>query len=228
MRTRTTALSLVAFAVCLAIAALAGAAMVGIYRNPLATSSQRAQLVKLSGRNCSRRGSGQALRITIGKRTSECVYRTPVVGRDLEIGATERLLSGTPKPLQRKVFIGLTLRAGGGSRYQLLVYPLQQKVQLRKVLSDGTVKYLAISREVSAVQGLNAANTLSLSAINGPRAGEAQVRAFLGGKPVAEASDESTRALGGRASAVAIGAARSAPGALASVENVVVRVPSPF
>ena len=37
-------------------------------------------------------------RIVVGKRTRDCSYRTPVLGRDLEIAATERLLSGTPKP----------------------------------------------------------------------------------------------------------------------------------
>jgi hypothetical protein len=227
MRTRITALTLAALAAVLALAAVAGAAMVGIYRNPMETTAQRAQLVKLSGRSCSRGGEGHALRIAIGKRTKECVYRTPVLGRDLEVAATERLLSGTPKPLQRKVFLGLTLRAGGGARYQLLVYPLQQKVQLRKVTSGGAVKYLAISKEVSAVRGLDKANTLALSAIDA-EAGQAEVRAFVGGKPVAEATDESAGELGGRASGIAIGAASAAKGAQASVDNVVVRVPSPY
>src|SRR6185295_20407869 len=78
----------------------AGAAMaapVGVYQNPMGNDAQREQLRKLNGESCNRGGSEDALRVTLGKRTSECSYRTPVIGRDLEIAATARLLSGTPK-----------------------------------------------------------------------------------------------------------------------------------
>jgi len=37
--------------------------MVGIYRNPMTTTAQRAQLVKLAGSSCTRGGSDGALRI---------------------------------------------------------------------------------------------------------------------------------------------------------------------
>ncbi len=231
MKLRFTAASV---AICLALSAfsaVAGAAMVGIYRNSMETTAQRSQLVKLAGRSCVRGGSNHALRIAIGKRTKECSYRTPVVGRDLEIGATERLLSGTPKALQNKVFLALELRAGGGGQYQLAVYPLQRKVQLRKNLSDGTVKYLAIEKEVSAVKGINEANPLRLSAINvttGPERGQAVLKGYVGGVQVAEATDPGAAELTGRAAAVSVGSANNSTGALASVDDVVVRVPSPF
>jgi hypothetical protein len=205
--------------------------MVGIYRNSMETTAQRSQLVKLAGRSCVRGGSKHALRIMIGKRTKECSYRTPVVGRDLEIGATERLLSGTPKALQNKVFLALELRAGGGAQYQLAVYPIQRKVQLRKNLSDGSVKYLAIEKDVSAVKGLNEANPLRLSAINvtsGPERGQAVLKGYVGGTKVVEATDAEAAELTGRAAAVSVGSAKNSTGALASVDDVVVRVPSPF
>jgi hypothetical protein len=205
--------------------------MVGIYRNSMETTAQRGQLVKLSGRSCARGGSNHALRIVVGKRTGECSYRTPVVGRDLEVAATERLLRGTPKGLQRKMFLGLVTRAGGGARYQLVVYPLQQKVQLRKYLGDGSVEYLAIEKEVSAVKGIDKANQLRLSALNltsGPEKGQCRLRAYVGGALVADVTDPGAGDLAGRASGVAIGSAQSSSGAIASVDDVVVRVPSPF
>ena len=59
-----------------------------------------------------------------------------MLGRDLEISATERLLSGTPEALQRKAYLGLELRAGAGAKYQLLAFPLQRKVQLVKFTAD--------------------------------------------------------------------------------------------
>jgi hypothetical protein len=231
MRMRLTAALLAVLATALVVVAGAGAAMVGIYRNPMTTTAQRAQLVKLTGRSCARGGSEQALRITIGKRTSGCSYRTPVVGRDLEISASERLLSSTPKSLQRKVFLGLVLRTGGGAGYQLAVYPAQQKVQLRKNLPGGKVKYLAIAKSQSAVLGLDKANDLRFSAINvasGPEKGQCHLLAYAGGKLVAEATDPEASELSGGASGVAIGSASNATGAVAGVDDVVVRVPSPF
>jgi hypothetical protein len=227
MGSRLTAASLAVFLVSLALVASAGAAMIGIYRNGMETTSQRSQLVKLSGRDCARAGAGDALRITIGRRTKECAYRTPVIGRDLEIAATERLLSGTPKSLRNKAFLGVQLRAGAGARYQLAVYPLQRKVQLRKISGDGSVRYLAIVKNERAVRGIDRANKLRLSAINeGP--GEARLLASLGRKRVAEFLDTTAGEIGGRASGFSVGSAKGANGVVASVDDVVVRVPSPF
>jgi hypothetical protein len=228
---RLTAITIAATAAALLLTASASAAMIGIYRNSMETKAQRSQLVKLSGRSCLRGGLDGALRIELGKRTSECSYRTPVLGRDLEIAATERLLSGTPKALHRRVFLGLQLRAGGGARYQLAVFPVQRKVQLRKVLSDGTVKYLDIETTVSSVKGVGQANALRLSAINvssGEERGQCRLLAYVGGKLVAEAVDAGAGDLSGRAAGVSVGSATNATGALASVDDIVVRVPNPF
>jgi hypothetical protein len=227
MGSRLTAVSLAIFLASLAVVSGAGAAMIGIYRNGMETTAQRAQLVKLSGRNCARGGVDDALRVVIGKRTRECSFRTPVLGRDLEVAATGRLLSGTPKSLQRKSFISLELRAGGGSLYQLAVYPGQRKVQLRKVLSDGTIKYLAIVKNESAVRGIDKANKLRLSAIN-VDPGQCRLLASVGGKQVADFIDATAGELSGRASGFSVGAATGATGAVASFDDVVVRVPSPF
>jgi hypothetical protein len=229
MRIVTALLAVVALA--LLIAASAGAEMIGIYRNSMESTAQRAQLLQLAGRSCTRGGSDSALRIVVGKRTEECAYRTPVIGRDLEIAATMRLLSGTPEPVQKKAFLALELRAGGGAKYQLLVFPLQQKTQLRKVLPTGEVKYLQIAKEEEAVKGVNMANGLRLRATNvtsGPEQGSCRLFAYVGPTLVAEAVDAGAGELAGRASAVAVGALKNGSGVIASVDDVVVRVPSPF
>src|SRR4051794_33180029 len=152
MRFRFAATFLAALAAVLIVAAVAGAAMIGIYRNGMETTAQRAQLVKLAGGECSRGGSEGALRIAVGKKTDACSYRTPVLGRDLEISATERLLSGTPESLQRKAYLGLELRAGAGAKYQLLAFPLQRKVQLVKFTATGT-EFLGIAKNVKGLMG---------------------------------------------------------------------------
>jgi hypothetical protein len=230
MRTRFAAIFLASLAVAMLAAASVGAAMIGIYRNGMETTAQRSQLVKLAGAACARGGSDGALRVTLGKRTAACSYRTPVLGRDLEISATERLLSGTPPALQQKAFLALELRAGGGAKYQLLAFPLQRKVQLLKVSPEGT-EYLAIAKNVKTLMGLNKANSLRLRAVNvtsGPERGNAQLAGSVGGTQVVEATDEGSGALTGRASAVSIGATKNADGLVGSIDDVVVRVPSPF
>lgn len=230
MKGRFLAVLLAALAVGALACAVAGAAMIGIYRNSMETLAQRSQLVKLSGRNCARAGANGAMRVTVGKKTAACSFRTPVLGRDLEIAATERLLSGTPENLQRKAFLGLELRAGDGAKYQLLVFPRQKKAQLIKV-TPGATKYLAIAKNEKAVKGINEANVLRLRAVNvtsGPEKGQARLFAYVGKTLVCEAVDDSAGDLTGRNSTVAVGTIKNGNGIVASVDDVVVRVPSPF
>ncbi len=230
MRLRFPAVLLAALAVGLLTYAVAGAAMIGIYRNSMGSLAQRKQMVKLSGRSCARAGVNGAMRVTIGKKTSACSFRTPVLGRDLEIAATERLLSGTPVNLQRKAFLGLELRAGAGAKYQLLVFPRQRKAQLIKVTGEGS-KYLAIAKNEKAILGVNEANKLRLRAVNvtsGPEKGQARLFAYVGGTLVGEATDDGAGELSGRASSVTVGTVKNGNGIVASVDDVVVRVPSPF
>jgi hypothetical protein len=226
LRTATFALLLAA---ALAFASSAGADLIGVYRNSMESKSQLAQVLKLSGKRCGRSGSGGAFQIVVGKETKECSYRTPVVGRDLEIAATERLLS--TKPVQRSAYLAVDLRAGGGARYQLAVFPLQRKAQIRKVLADGTIEYLDIEKDLAEVGGADKANQLRLRAFNvtsGEGRGNCQLLAFIGGKLIAEVTDESAGDLSGRASGFSVGSTKNAKGAQASVDDVVVRVPSPF
>lgn len=217
----------------LAFASGAGAALIGIYRNPMENKGQLAQIFKLSGERCARGGSEGTFTITIGKATKECSYRTPVLGRDLEIGATMRLLSKpqVAKSVQRSMYLALDLRAGDGARYQLAVYPLQDKAQIRKVRADGTIEYLDIEKEVAGIGGAEKPSQLRLRAFNvtsGEEKGSCQLLAYVGGQLVAEANDPGAGELSGRASGFSLGSAKVAKGAGATVDDVIVRVPSPF
>ena len=230
MKSRFSAVFLTALALGAIACAFAGAAMIPIYRNGMETLAQRSQLVKLSGANCARAGTGGAMRVTLGKKTAACSFRTPVLGRDLEIAATERLLSGTAENLQRKAFLGLELRAGAGAKYQLLVFPRQKKAQLVKVTSEGT-RYLAIAKNEKAVMGINEANVLRLRATNvtsGPEKGQAHLLAYIGNTLVGEAVDAGAGELTGRNSSVIVGTIKNGNGIVAGVDDVVVRVPSPY
>jgi len=230
MRLRIAAVSLAAVAA-LAFAASAGAALIGIYRNGMESEAQRAQIVKLAGERCGRGGSDHAVRFVVGKGTGECAYRTPVLGRDLEVAAIGRLLSNTPQPIQRKAFLAIDLRTGGaGAGYQLAVFPMQGKAQLRKVLSDGQVKYLHIEKGVGT-KGLNKANELRLRAFNttsGPERGSCHILAYVGPQLVADVTDAAAGELEGQASGFSLGAVGNAKGTVGSFDDVVVRVPSPY
>lgn len=231
MKTRTKATFLAVLAVGLLVPTLAGAAMIGIYRNGLDTLAQRSQLIKLSGSECARSGIPGGLRIIVGKRTDACALRTPVVGRDLEIVTEQRLLSGTPKKLQHKAFLGVELRAGGDGKYQLRVFPRQRKVQLLKVTPDRT-RYVAIAKGVETVGGINKMNSIRLRATNvteGPDKGQTTLIGLIGNEAVVEATDRAGGELKGRASAVVVGVAgNNGNGVVAKVERIVIRVPSPF
>jgi hypothetical protein len=231
MMLRIPAISIAACLAALVLAGSASAALIGIYRNGMESEAQRAQIVKLSGERCGRGGSDHAVKVVVGKGTGECAYRTPAIGRDLEVAAVGRLLDGTPKPVQRKAFLAVNLRTGGaGAGYQLAVFPLQGKAQLRKVLSDGRIEYLHVEKGVRA-KGLNRANELRLRAFNitsGPERGSCHILAYVGGRLVADVTDSAAGELEGRASGFSLSAVGNAKGTVGSFDDVVVRVPSPF
>jgi hypothetical protein len=232
MKLLRTAVFAILVAGLVAASSAAAASLIGIYRNPMASKGQLRQIVKLSGERCGRGGTGNALKIVVGKATRECSYRTPVVGRDLEIAATLRLLGMTPKPVQRSAFLALDLRSGGDARYQLAVYPLQRKAQLRKILADGSVRYLDIEKGLGrTVGGAERPNQLRLRAFNvtsGEEKGVCRIRGFVGRQLVVDAVDRGAGELSGRFSAFSVGSPRVAKGAQATVDDVVIRVPGPF
>ena len=227
MKVRFAAASMAALAAGLLVCAIAGAEMIGIYRNGLETTPQRAELIKLFGHSCKRGGGEDSVRVMLGKKTDSCAYRTPVVGRNLELAATERILSGTPKALQRKAYVAIQLRAGGGNKYELRAFPAQRKAQLLKVSAAGT-KYLAIKKNVKAIGGVNEPNVVRLRVEKTAGAASASIVAFVGPELVGEVTDEAAGELTGEFSAVSIGASTAADGLIGSIDDLVVRVPVNF
>lgn len=229
MRVRAAAASTCLLAI-LALAGSASAGVIGLYRNNMESTGLQAQIANLAGARCKRGGSGHAFRIFIGKETKECAYRTPVVGRDLEVAAIGRLLQGTPKPAQKKAFLALNLRAGGAARYQLAVFPLQRKAQLLRYTGEGQVKYLRVARSIRT-NGINKPNELRLRAFNvthGAERGSCRIMAWVGSQLVADVTDSASGELQGRASGFSLGAVGNAKGVLGSFDDVVVRAPSPY
>jgi hypothetical protein len=227
MRNRFAIATVAALFAGLVIASAAAAQLVGVYRNGLETTAQRGELVKLSGAVCKRGGGEDSVRIVLGKKTDSCAYRTPVVGRNLEVAATERILSGTPKALQKAAYVAIQLRAGGGDKYEIRAYPMQKKAQLIRVTEAGT-KYLAIEKNVKEIGAINEPTVVRLRVEKAAGTAAATITAYIGPTAIGEVTDEEAGELAGEASAVSVGATKIASGLMGSIDDVVVRVPVTF
>jgi hypothetical protein len=227
MKARFAATSLAALAAGLLFCAVAGAEMVGLYRNGLETQPQRAEMLKLFGRSCKRGGGEDSIRVLLGEKTDSCAYRTPVLGRDVELAATERILSGTPKALQRKAYVAIQLRAGGGNKYELRAFPVQRKTQLIKVSEAGT-KYLAVEKNVKGIGGINQPTVVRLRIEKAAGEASAAITAYIGPTVVGEVTDEAAGELTGEFSGVSVGATKIAEGLSGSIDDLVVRLPVTF
>src|ERR1700733_10153721 len=108
MKTKLAIATVLASVLGLFAAGAASGAFVAIYRNALETTAQRSEVLKVAGKSCTRGGGQASLQVTVGKLTEECAYRTPVIGSDLEIAATGRILTAaTPAAVVKKAFLGL-------------------------------------------------------------------------------------------------------------------------
>jgi hypothetical protein len=229
MKTKLILATVLASALGLLAVGSASGAFVAIYRNALETTAQRSEILKVGGQSCARGGGQTSLKITVGKLTEECVYRTPVIGSDLEIAATGRIVSGTPAAVAKKAFLGMQLRVGGGGKLELRVFPAQKKVQIARITEEG-IHYLAIKKNVKAVQPPEKANVLRLRVISGAKeeAGTCKIGGFLGGEQVIEATDETCGEMTGEMTALAAGAPNNGSGLIAGFEAIVVRTPVRF
>lgn len=210
-------------------AAVALGAAIPIYTNGMSSAGARGQLVRFGDGKCKRSAGARALKLAVGKRTRECQLRTPVVGSNLDITATARLLQGTPSPLQGSVFVAVGVRDGGDGQYQLAAFPKKGSFQLRRDVPPDGARTLLANGKANAVKGIGKPNKLRLQAF--PTAGgETRVTAFVNGRKVASVIEDAHAAstVTGRFSSVAVGSAKAAKGAKASFDDLKVAVPDPF
>jgi hypothetical protein len=228
MKTKILLATTVFAVVGLVFAGVASAAFVAIYRNALETTAQRSEVLKFAGKECSRGGAKTTLLVTVGKLTEECAYKTPVVGSDLEIAATGSISTATPPKVAKKAFLALQLRAGGGGKLELRVFPGQQKAQIARATESG-IKYLAIKKNIVSLKEAKAV-VLRLRVVesSGEAAGTCKIGGYLAGELVVEAEDPACGELEGEGTALAAGATNNGVGVVASFAAIVVRVPVNF
>jgi hypothetical protein len=212
----------------LLVTGAASGAFVAIYRNALETTAQRGEVLKLSGKACSRGGGKTTLNITVGKLTEECAYKTPVVGQDLEIAATGSINPVTPPAVAKKAFLALQLRAGSGAKLELRVFPGQKKAQIARITEEG-IKFLAVKKNIVSLQAAKAV-VLRMRAISGAGelAGTCKIGGYLAGELVVEAEDPACGELKGETTALGAGATNNGVGVVAGFAAIVVRTPVRF
>jgi hypothetical protein len=228
MKTKLLLATAVFAVVGLVLAGVASAAFVAIYRNALETTAQRSEIRKLAGKECTRGGGKTTLTVTVGKLTEECAYSTPVVGSDLEIAATGSINPATPPKVAKKAFLALQLRAGGGGKLELRVFPGQQKAQIARATESG-IKYLAIKKNIVSLKEAKAV-VLRLRVVesSGEAAGTCKIGGYLAGELVVEAEDPTCGELKGEGTALAAGATNNGSGVIAGFAAIVVRTPVRF
>jgi hypothetical protein len=210
-------------------AAVALGATIPIYANDMSSSGARGQLVRVGSGECQRGGAAQTLKVTVGKRTRECQFRTPVIGSNLDISTTARLSPGTPTEIQARTFVAVGVRDGDDGKYQLAVFPKKGSFQLRRDLPPDGARTLLAKGKANVVKGVGKPNKLRLQAFSTPT-GETRVTAFVNGRKLATVVEDAhtATALSGRFSTVAVGSAQAAKGAAGSFDDLAVAVPDPF
>lgn len=211
----------------------ADAASLVLYKNALDSPGKRSQIKQYGSKaRCNAGGSTKAFRFSLGKQTRDCFYRIPVVGRSTEVTGVGVMLKSTPAALRGKSWLAVSTRqASNGSRYQLTVFPAQQKVQLRKVLGDGEIEYLAVQKSVRQVAKPGGSNRMTLRAfdgVSGVPAGTTRLVAWVNGVRIAVVDDANGSQLSGRFSTFSIGSKVFAYKAAGSFRNVAMRIPDPF
>lgn len=207
-------------------------ATLSIYKNALDTNAKRAEMVKVGSGNCKKGKPSKGYRFTLGKKTRECSYRLPVVGRSIEVTGTGVLFGATPPKVVNRTYLALSTRqANNGSRYQLAVFPSRERFELRKVGPNGGVETLAKVNEERVIKPTDMSNRLTLQVFNkvsGLPADTARLVARINGKRVAVVEDAESVQLTGRTSTFSIGSSSPARGATGSFRAIDVRIPDPL
>jgi len=214
------------------VSAVQAASSLTLASYSLKSASSRDEMRQIGNGNCNRGGSSSAFRFTIGKKTKECFYRVPVVGKSLEISASARLFKSTPKKVRSQAYVAVNLRqASDGSRYQLSIFPSGRRYQVKKVFSDGKVEMLENGKAGNKINGFDEANRISLRAYNGvdgADAGTARIMAMANGNKLAVVDDDRGNELEGQDSTFSIGSKNNATGAIGSFTSILMRMPDPL
>jgi hypothetical protein len=226
---RRIAPALAPLAVTLALGLVAGAALAGVtvYKNQFSSKSQAKQFRHGDGKHCDKRWrkKSEAVLVEVKRGPGACVYRPPVAGDrdgpDHDFQARVKLLRATPKGIRRTAYLGIEVRSGKSSGYELRIFPKQHKYVVRRKPGGGGTGFPKQGKS-RAVKGVDKANIVRLKAFGNT------VTAKVNRRRVARVTDSNAGQVSGRKLEVFVGQKRhTRKDVIASVDNLKLQVPNP-
>lgn len=173
---------------------------VPLYANGLGSLTGLRQMHFHQGdRRCARRAATRSMGILVRSRSASCAWRTPVLGRRLDMAVSVMTSRRTDRRVVRRTGMGIVLRGDGrGGEYRFIVVPNLRGYILDKAVAtqDGVQRFVLARGQDRRIRGTNRPNRLRL------RVDGSQIVAWVGSSVIAVANDPAPRQLGGRVAAV--------------------------
>jgi hypothetical protein len=210
-----------------ALVAAAAFAGVTVYSNDFSSGKEAKELRHAEGKHCKKqwRKKSKSLRIAAKRGRTVCGYRPPVQGDsaspDHTIRAKTKLSEDIPKKVRDRVYVGVAVRSGHQTGYELQVYPSKHRFRLVRRASSDNVNILAKGRS-KAINGVRKPNRLQLT-VHGSR-----LKADANGKRLAKIVDRNSGQVDGRKLEIMVGYQRKRNKPVsASFDDLEVQVPKP-
>jgi hypothetical protein len=200
---------LAAAATC-AVAAVALGALVTIYSNNFSGPAKGHQLAGAQGKHCNKAvKSNGSLEVTIGKSPEFCGYLLPVEGEsrqpDQDLQVKFKITKDTAKELRRNAFVGLQVRAGGGSDYELRIFPKGARYLIKRSPKGNGFPVHGTDK---AIKPMDKINTVRLQAFGHV------AKAWVNGSKLADINDSSPKDVRGRRAEIIFGSGKHRPGSV--------------
>lgn len=178
---------------------------------------------------------GGAMAVTLGKGASSCVLRTSVIADSSDIApdqivnATVSAGRGGSAKLQKRAFMGVTVRQSDTAGYELRVLPMAQQWQvMRDPKGAGPPAELAAGSGKFIRAGTKP-NTLALRAFDFGGT-QTNLVAAINGRNVVSTTESTTDQPDGRRNGITVGVkgTGAGTGVVGVFDEVTIQVPNPF
>ena len=241
MRRKITA-TICALAVLGTGAALAAPIPVAVFT--FSNTSDLSSFYKIAGAKCAKKLRPAAqMGINVGDGTSECVLRDSVISDATDPAPNQDIQASvgydpkTPTSLQKKLFLGVVVRAGNTGTttptgYELRIVPTTQRFMLIRRGGSGPSATLKSGTNTTIKPLPGKLNTLRLR-VFGAGSGAtatASLIASVNGQNVFAGADPTPGPPAGRFNGVAIGNKANKPGTgmQGNFDDITIRIPNPF
>lgn len=248
MRVKLTAL--ITLGAALAVTAITQAAPIPVAQYTFDTKADVAAFQNASSGKCTRKWRqtaakqqggkdgatmGGAMAVTLGSGTNACVLRTSVVADssdlapDQIVNATVSAGRGGTEKLQKKAYMGVTVRQSDTAGYELRVLPMAQQWQvIRDPKGAGAPAEMAAGSSKFIRAGTKP-NRLAIRAFDFGGT-QTNLVAAINGRNVVSTTDSATDQPDGRRNGIALGVkgTGAGTGVVGVFDEVTIQVPNPF